>query len=95
MPGLTRRGFLAGSVTTAAGAAGIGALAAVPLMGSNLSPSLTGAAIGAPTVAVPLVAFVRDGSQGELTVMAGTREVAIHDPELVRRLHAAAGGAAS
>jgi hypothetical protein len=87
MPGVTRRGFLATSVSTAAGVAGIGALAAA-------APHMRDTA-AVPTTATggPLMAYVRDGSRGELSLMVGTQEVSLHDPELVRRLHAAASGA--
>jgi|SRR5580700_4984023 hypothetical protein len=89
MAGLTRRGFLATSASTAAGVAGVGALVASPrLRGAmTMSPSSTTA-----SVAQPLVAYVRDGSGGELVLMAGTREVSLHDPALVQRLYAAASG---
>jgi hypothetical protein len=92
MPGVTRRGFLATSVGTAAGVAGIGALAAAaaPHMGGAAALPATTTATGEP-----LVAYVRSGSGGELSLMVGTREVSLHDADLVRRLHAAASGAQS
>lgn len=89
MPEVTRRGFIATTVGTAAGVTGIGAVAAAAV------PHLKGAASVPPATATgePLVAYVRDGSRGELSLMVGTRELSLHDPALVRRLHAAATGA--
>jgi hypothetical protein len=76
-------------VSTAAGVAGIGALSAAA------ASHLRDAAATPSTASSPegLMAYVRDGSNGELHLMVGTREVHVHDPELVRRLHAAATGA--
>jgi hypothetical protein len=51
-------------------------------------PIHTASAAGA--VAGPLVAYVRNAATGEVTILHGTREIVVHDPELVKRLvHAA------
>ncbi len=93
----SRRKFL-----TRASLGGVAALAAAG--GLSLPPIL--AAIAEAPEAAPvapdltavgedLVAFVRNASAGDLTVMSGSREVIYHDPQLVGRLLAAARQLAS
>ena len=65
----------------ATGAAALGVLTGVPQVAAKMLPAThDGTAEG------PLVAYVRDARRGELTVMAGGKEVAVHDPDLVRRI---------
>lgn len=87
MAGLTRRGFI---YTSGAAAAG---LATAGVTGAALSSVLGSAAPGLETAKADqrLVAYIRDGSKGEVTVLAGTREVTYHDPQLVRRIQRAIG----
>ncbi len=87
MAGVTRRGFIYTSGAAAAGIAGAG------LAGGALSAAL---GAGAPALASAkaeqhMVAYIRNGSKGEVTVMAGDREVTYHDPQLVRSLQKALG----
>ncbi len=87
MAKLTRRGFMTSSGVAAAG------LATAGVTGGALS-ALLGSGTPAHTTANAdqrMVAYVRDGSKGEVTVMAGSREVTYHDPQLVRRLQKALG----
>lgn len=91
---LTRRTLL---FRTSAGAAAIGALAAAPrLLGSQ--PSAAAATIAAASstqgtatattrsASEPVMAYIRDASQGEIALYAGTKEVILRDPELVSRI---------
>jgi len=90
MTRLSRRQFLARSSLAVAG--GVAAATVGPQATGALAA--TGAA-DAPTPKVPLaprtaekpvVAYVRDGADGELTLMAGHRKIVRNDPDLVRRL---------
>jgi len=83
MAKLTRRGFVKKS---SVGAATLGALVAVPRLAEVEA---------APQAHVaghhePLLAHVRDRATGEIALLVGTREVVIHDRELVMRLVKAA-----
>jgi hypothetical protein len=87
MSRLTRRGFL---TKASISAATIGVLTSVP----GLRPALE--EVEARDIQLhskatgSLVAFVGEGSRGEITLMAGTRKVVIRDRRLVARLiHAA------
>ena len=92
MAKLTRRGFLG---QTSAGMATLGLLAAVPLA---TSPEMTDIAasdaaateLSAAELAGPLVAHISNLATGEISLMAGTREIIYRDPELVARLLRAA-----
>jgi hypothetical protein len=42
----------------------------------------------------PVMAYVRDAKRGEVTLVAGTREITYRDPDLVKRLLKAAPGRA-
>jgi hypothetical protein len=87
MSRLTRRGFLTKATVSAAT---VGVLASVPGLGPALEEveardvQLHSKATGS------LVAFVGEGSRGEITLMAGTRKVVIRDRRLVARLMRAA-----
>lgn len=81
----TRRTFL---VAAGAGAAAVSVAAIAPGAASAASAVEPKAPSG-PLSGEPLVAYVRDASTGELTVMVGEREVQITNPALVSQLHAA------
>ena len=88
MAKLTRSGFIK---KTSAGAATIGALAAAPSLtaahaaSEALAPDHTSAALREP-----MLAHVRNAASGEIAILVGTREVIVHDRELVKRLAKAA-----
>ncbi|MBV8084423.1 MAG: hypothetical protein JO247_06370 [Chloroflexi bacterium] len=105
MDQLTRRRFLG---WTSAGAAGAGLLAVVPRLGVSMPGSgqrpaqsmpaengamMPNAALALPTTADPIVAYIHNAASGELSLMVGTREMTIHDPDLVARLFQRAGSA--
>jgi hypothetical protein len=80
MSDLTRRGFVTKSAGTAAGLTAVGAL-------------VTGQADADPDTpkgSEPVVAYVRNPSKGEISVMTGDREVTVHDPKLAARIERAA-----
>lgn len=88
MAELTRRGFIK---NTSAGAAAVGAIAvapslaaAHPLLGKQEADLHAGALRGA------LAAHVADVTKGEITLLVGTREIVVHDSDLVMRLVKAA-----
>jgi anaerobic selenocysteine-containing dehydrogenase len=89
MSDITRRSFLKQSGATAAAA---GALVAVPKGMSRVqSKSAAGTSARAKSAARAkadraLVVHVPDTRKGELRVMAGDRQVVIHDRDLVARL---------
>ena len=85
--GLTRLSFIKASAGLAAGAAAIGVPAA-----AALSAEEKGVAIepSSPSPNEPVMAYVRDAEQGEVTVMSGTGETTYRDRALTRRLLAAA-----
>lgn len=100
MDNLTRRRFLG---WTSAGAAGAGLLALAPRLLSRPAASPAGLAVSSQRDAQPsssqagfsdpIVAYVHNASSGNIALMVGTREVAVHDPELVERLlHGAVNG---
>ncbi|TDO35159.1 hypothetical protein EV643_12445 [Kribbella sp. VKM Ac-2527] len=76
MNNATRRGFLAMAGAGAAIAATPGAVAQ-PVARAHASSG-------------PLVAYARDVSSSELSIMVGEQEVVVHDPDLVARLVQAA-----
>ena len=75
MSDLTRRGFVKNSAATTAGMTVIGALLAEQ---ADAHPRAPGSG--------PVVAYVRDPRKGEISVMAGDREVKVHDPKLAARI---------
>jgi len=90
MADFSRREFLRkGSIGVAAGVAALGlgteggiARAATRATKTNDPPAEHGEAI----TSEPIVAYVRRGASGEVTVMAGSREVVHMDPDLARRI---------
>ena len=84
MENLSRRRLLG----TAGAAAGTAAIASAPSAlgldhGQETDPT-------GPPPEEAVIAYVRDAKRGEITVMAGTREVTLRDPVLVKRLLGAA-----
>jgi hypothetical protein len=84
MSGLTRRGFVKNSAATTAGMTAIGALLA------EHAKADAEAHPGAPG-SEPVVAYMRDPGSGNIAIMAGNREVMVHDPKLAARIARAAG----
>jgi len=88
---VTRRRFMR---WTGAGAAGAGLLALAPRlfgrdtpMPAPAEPREPARASGSlPSFDQPIVAYVHSPASGQLSLMVGTREVAVNDPELVGRL---------
>ncbi|MBV8528759.1 MAG: hypothetical protein JOZ75_10620 [Candidatus Dormibacteraeota bacterium] len=80
---MSRRGFIGGSVGAAAGAATMGPLGIATSLG-------VAAPLAAPLAAGAVLAFVRPGSRGELSLMVGDREISVRDPALVSRILKAA-----
>ena len=100
MENLTRRRFLGWSSVGAA--AGVGLVALVPTLASKgLLPASQPATLPAPEPATaappaldnPLVAYIHNAASGNLSLMLGTQEVTVHDPDLVARLVRGATGA--
>jgi hypothetical protein len=90
MAKLSRRAFLQTSVGTATGAAAVasGGLATGGLLAAiaGSTPVEAAAASGGE----PVMAYVRDASKGEVTLLVGQRQVTRRDPQLVSRLQRAA-----
>ncbi len=85
MSDLTRRGFVKSSAATTAGMTVFGGL----LVEDADAKADKEAQKGEPG-RDPVVAYVKDPSSGVVTVMAGHREVNLHDPKLAARIaHAA------
>jgi hypothetical protein len=78
MSGTTRRGFVKNSAAAAAGMTVIGALVAEQ------------AEAKLPAHSGPVVAYVRDPRTGEISVMAGEREVKVRDRKLATSIARAA-----
>jgi hypothetical protein len=74
----TRRGFVKNSAAAAAGMTVVGALVAEQ------------ADAKAATKSGPVVAYIRNPRTGEISVMAGEREVKLHDRKIAARLARAA-----
>ena len=74
----TRRGFVKNTATAAAGMTVVGALVA------EQADAKVAAGSG------PVVAYVRDAATGEITVMAGERQIELRDRKLAARLARAA-----
>jgi hypothetical protein len=75
-----------------AGAVTVGALAALPGMtAAHAAPKSAPAEDLSPVAhRGPLVAHVKDASTGEISFLIGTREIKVHNPELVKQLVKAA-----
>jgi len=80
MRNLSRRGFLG---WTTAGAAGIGLVSLVRQLGSPPKPELSAVA---RDMSEPVVAYIENPAAGRISLMAGTQEIVLHDPDLVSRL---------
>jgi len=88
MATLTRRDLIK---QTSAGAAALGALAAVPgLVGAQGAPEAHATALAVADHSEPLVAYLRDVAVGEIGLLVGTREIIVRDRELAQRLLRAA-----
>jgi hypothetical protein len=74
----TRRGFVKNSAAAAAGVTVVGALMA--------EQADAEAAAGAG----PIVAYIREPRTGEISVMAGERQVKLHDRKIAARIARAA-----
>jgi len=74
----TRHGFVKNSAATAAGMTVVGALVA------EQADAKAAAKSG------PVVAYIRDPRTGEISVMAGEREVKLHDRKIAARIARAA-----
>ena len=70
MNAVTRRGFVKNSAAAAAGMTAVGAIVAQQADADVVSE------------AEPVVAFVSNPRQGEVSVMTGEREVTVRDPKL-------------
>jgi hypothetical protein len=92
LDGTSRRAFLEGTATAAAGAAVVLAtpkVASVALDAGNSSASVPKATVtkpSGPAPREPVTAYVRDAKRGEVTVMSGKQETTYNDPVLVKRL---------
>jgi hypothetical protein len=78
MSDTTRRGFVKNSTAAAAGMTVVGALVA------EQADAKAAAKSG------PVVAYIRDPGTGEISVMAGEREVKLHDRKIAARIARAA-----
>jgi len=74
----TRRGFVKTSAAAAAGMTVVGALVAEQAEAKAVSAS------------APVVAYIRNPRTGEISVMAGDREVKLQDRKIAARLARAA-----
>ena len=74
----TRRGFVKNSAAAAAGATVVGALLA------EQADAKAAAGSG------PIVAYIREPHTGEISVMAGERQVKLHDRKIAARIARAA-----
>lgn len=86
MAELTRRGFIR---STSLGAVTVGMLA-VPGLATVTEAAAAPVKRTSSANHEPLVAYIRDAANGEISLMIGEREVVIRDHDLVARLHHAA-----
>jgi hypothetical protein len=86
MSNLSRRSFL----KTAGLATGAAIVAGVPAAGAatESAPEIVASPSALPRE--PIVAYVRDASKGEVTVVSGFSETTFKDPALVKRMTKAA-----
>jgi hypothetical protein len=86
---VSRRGFLQTSAGVATGVA-VTAAPAVAAIALPAAASAAGPAVATqpstPAPAQPIMAYLRDASASEVTVMAGTTETTYRDPVLAKRL---------
>jgi hypothetical protein len=88
MANFSRRDLIKHSSLSAAAA---GALFMAPKFASaNSGTVLTTAGQSSPLFREPLAAYIHDASTGELSLLIGSRQVIVRDPDLVRRLVQAA-----
>ncbi len=80
MSDLTRLGFVKSSVGAAVGMTAIGSIVASQAEASDDIPA------GSEAV----LAFVKDPSKGEISVLSGDREVIVHDRSLAAKISRAA-----
>ena len=84
MPSVTRRGFL---TRTSLGAAAVGAMSVAPGIGVvGQTAEVDTSEVSPGVLSAPLVAHVQDIATGEVSIMSGTRELVIRDPQLVMRM---------
>jgi hypothetical protein len=85
MAKLTRRDLL---TKTTAGAATIGVVAGAfgGVIGSEVVSNLAQGAAPTAAASQPLMVYVTDARNGDVTFLQGTQEVIRHDPALVARL---------
>jgi hypothetical protein len=86
MARLTRRAFLQSSVGAATGVAAAGTIGVA-------TTGVVAAIVGEGEHAAanePIVAYVRNGAKGEMTLLVGHREISYRDPVLVNKLVRAA-----
>ena len=89
MAKLTRRGFIGqttASVATIGVLAAVPTLAAAPEMTDVVASDTAAAELSATTFSESVVAHVSDLASGEVTIMSGTKEIILHDADLVLRL---------
>jgi hypothetical protein len=88
MASLSRQNFIKKATVSAAAA---GALATVPGFSLATEPAFASESDTRMSVhAGPVLAHIRNVATGEIAVLFGTREVVIHDVEVVNRLLRAA-----
>jgi hypothetical protein len=94
MEDLSRRQFLtrasAGVAASVAAASGLSAVSGLvgPALAEAAEPEADLSGVGHP-----VVAYVTDGSAGEVTVLVGTQEIVTRDGQLAARMLRAARGA--
>ncbi len=82
MSEIDRRSFVKSSAGAAAGMTAIGSLVLVNRAQADSH---------VPAGSDPVVAYLRDPSNGEISLMVGDREVTVHDQALAARIARAAG----
>lgn len=93
MADLSRRDFIRrGSIGVAAGVAAVGIGADAALAGRVPRDKEPSADAAASTAGEPIVAYVRRGSRGEVSLMVGSTEIVRKDADLARRIIRASKG---
>ena len=88
---LSRRAVLArSSVVLVAGAAMSGAAQPAVAAGAVARSPRSGSSPAGSASSEPIVAYLGGGRRGEVRLLVGEREIIHHDPDLARRLRAAA-----
>ena len=86
---LTRRGFIGqttASVATIGVLATVPTLVAAPEMTDVVATGTAEAELSATAFSESIVAHISDLASGEITIMSGTKEIVLHDADLVLRL---------